>query len=87
MNKENGSGRPAGVYLGPSFYGTVQKGTVMAGQYPPKFQALLEEYPFLCGLIVPVGELAEKRKELKKSGTEMDMLYQKALEVKEGRHV
>lgn len=90
MSKEmNDSKREqaAGVYLGPSFYGIIQKGTVMTGSYSGKMENLLEAHPFLTGLIVPTSELAEKRKELNRKDSEMAMLYRRAEQVKEGMYV
>ena len=79
--------RAAGVYLGPSFYGIIQKGTVMTGSYSSKMENLLEAHPFLTGLIVPTSELAEKRKELNRKDSEMVVLCRRAEEVKEGMYV
>ncbi len=76
------------VYLGPSYYGIVQKGTVFKGQLPPKLDGLVKETPFLEGLIVPVENLAESRKALKKEGSELNALYKRAEEKKqEAGHV
>ncbi len=69
------------MYLGPTFYGIIQKGTVFSGGLPPKAEGLVKEYPFLNGLMVPVGRLAEASKELKKAGSVMELLYHRALEI------
>lgn len=78
---------PALVYLGPSFYGIIQRGTVMKGEYLPKFGALLEQHPFLSGLVVPVEQLAEKRGQLSSKESELSALYRKAEQIKEERNV
>ncbi len=83
----NESGSQAVIYLGPSFYGIMQKGTVFKGGYPAKIQALLEEHPFLSGLIIPTGQLAERRKQLMEKDSELFLLYCKAEQVKEEMHV
>lgn len=75
------------VYLGPSFYGIIQKGTVLAGGYPEKFQTLFNEYPLLNGLLIPIENLAEKRKELKVKNSELALLYRRVERVKEEIHV
>lgn len=77
----------AGVYLGPFFYGIIQKGTVLRGGYSSKMAQLMGAYPFLRGLIVPTSQLAEKRMELRKQDSELFMLYQKAEQIKEEKHV
>lgn len=77
----------AGVYLGTSFYGIIQKGTVLRGGYSSKMAQLMGAYPFLRGLIVPTSQLAEKRMELRKQDSELFMLYQKAEQIKEEKHV
>ena len=77
----------AGVYLGPSFYGIIQKGTVLTGRYSSKMEKLLLKHPFLGGLIVPTSELAEKRKELTRRGSELEALYRRAEQIKEGKDV
>ena len=79
--------QPAGVYLGPSFYGIIQKGTVLRGGCSSKMAQLMGAYPFLRGLIVPTSQLAEKRMELRKQDSELFMLYQKAEQIKEEKHV
>lgn len=86
MNRD-GRKQAAGVYLGPSFYGIVQKGTVFTGEYPPNMEALFLKHPFLEGLVVPTSELAEKRKELYRKGSEMETLYRRARKVKEDMYV
>ena len=48
---------------------------------------LMGAYPFLRGLIVPTSQLAEKRMELRKQDSELFMLYQKAEQIKEEKHV
>ena len=86
MNRDDRK-QAAGVYLGPSFYGIVQKGTVFTGEYPPNMEALFLKHPFLKGLVVSTSELAEKRKELYRKGTEMEILYRRARQVKEDMYV
>lgn len=90
MKKENrkiGTDAPVSVYLGPSFYGIIQKGTALKEGSLPKFDMLLETYPFLKGLVVPAPQLAEKRKQLKTVDSELNALYRKAEQVKEELHV
>ena len=87
MNSRERTAQTALVYLGPSFYGVIQKGTVTSGEPSPKLRRLTEAHPFLYSLFVPVTELAEKRKQLKKADSELGQLYRKAEQLKEGRHV
>lgn len=86
MKKEYGMLKEAGsvvVYLGPSFYGIMQKGTVIKGGFPDKFRQLLDAHPFLLGLLIPTAQLARKRKEFKIKGGELSVLYHKAEQLKE----
>lgn len=77
------------VYLGPSFYGVAQKGMVLKGGYPPKFKALMDANPFVWGLMVPAGNLADKRKQLTDKESELALLYRRAEQInfKEVSHV
>ncbi len=81
------SGTGAKMYLGPTFFGIVQKGTVFSGGLPPKVAALVKGHPFLGGLMVPVDQLTEARKELKKAGSQMEMIYRRAVELGGVRNV
>ena len=83
--QENKREETARVYLGPSYYGIVQKGTVFRGQLPPKLEALIKGIPFLEGLLVPVENLAESRKALRREGSELNALYKRAEEKKQDR--
>lgn len=70
------------VYIGPSFYGTLQENTAFCGGFSPKVEELTEKHGYLKGLFVPVNMLAEARKELKRPGSEKNMLYRRAEEEK-----
>lgn len=83
----NEPGGQAVIYLGPSFYGIVQKGTAFKGEYPEKLQKLLKEYPFLTGLIIPAGQMAEHRKQLRERDSELFLLFRKAERIKEEMYV
>lgn len=90
MKKESrkaGADAPVHVYLGPSFFGIIQKGTALKEGSLPKFETLLGAYPFLKGLLVPAAELAEKRKQLRAGDSELNALYRKAEQIKEELHV
>ena len=78
--EENKSNLPK-MYLGPTFYGIIQSGMVISGGIPPKMAGLMEQYPFLGGLMIPVDRLAEARKELKAKGSVMEVLYKRAVEI------
>lgn len=68
------------AYIGPSIAGIVNQGTVFAGGYPPKVREMVERKPFLAELFVPVGELAQARKELKDPGSRLGLLCRRAEE-------
>ena len=86
-SRKTGIDTPVSVYLGPSFYGIVQKGTALKEGSLPKFETLLGAYPFLKGLLVPAAELAEKRKQLRAGDSELNALDRKAEQIKEELHV
>ena len=69
------------AYIGPTLQGIIQGGTVFSGGLPPKAAAVVAAYPFMAGLFVNVENLAEARKELKKAGSERNMLYRRAKEL------
>ena len=90
MKKESrkaGADAPVRVDLGPSFFGIIQKGTALKEGNLPRFDRLLETHPFLKGLLVPVEQLAEKRKQLRAADSELNALYRKAEQIKEELHV
>ncbi|WP_251491326.1 hypothetical protein [Otoolea muris] len=80
------TGQEAVAYIGPSFYGIVEKNTVFCSGLPPRLKKLSEELPFIQELLVPVSGLARARKELQTLGSEKQILYQRAVE-KGGKHV
>ena len=69
------------VYIGPSFIGIVERNTAYRSGLPQKVKALIDQYPYLRGLLIPVEELAEAKKELMKTGSEKYMLYQRAIKI------
>lgn len=69
------------AYIGPTLQGIIQGGTVFSGGIPPKAAAVVAAYPFMAGLFVNVDNLAEARKELKRAGSERNMLYRRAKEL------
>lgn len=87
VKKSNPNDKETMVYLGPSFQGLIQKGVVLEQGVSPKVQTLITNNSFLKGLFIPIHELAKKRKELQKKGSEMQQLYQKAEKIKEDNYV
>ena len=65
------------VYMGPSIRHVVQHGTALKGGYPPALAAEMEMQPFIKDLMIPVSEVAEARKELKKDGRRLAALYKR----------
>lgn len=76
MNQKNTDGTI--IYIGPSYYGTIQTNTAIRGNLSSKVERLLEKKPYLNGLFVPAKGLAAARKELKTPGTEKNILYKRA---------
>lgn len=56
------------VYIGPSFRGLSSYSVYLRGQYPPPVKALIEKYPNIAGLMVPVQELQQARKNIRVQG-------------------
>lgn len=81
--KETAQGRagqaaPTMVYVGPSIKNILQGGTAFKGGYPPKVAEMLKAHPFMAGLMVPAGKLADARKSMADPGGELATLYRRA---------
>ena len=74
--------RAAVIYIGPTVPGTVIAGTVFNNGYPERLKKAMESEKALSMLMVPVSGLAEARQELKKTGSVLQICYEK---VKEGK--
>ena len=66
------------VYVGPSLKNIVQTGAACKGGYPPKLKQEMKNRPYLSELMVPAENLAAARKELRRTGSSLNQLYQKA---------
>lgn len=66
------------VYVGPSLKNIVQTGAAFKGGYPPKLKQEMRNRPYLSGLMIPTENLAAARKELRRAGSSLNQLYQKA---------
>lgn len=74
-----GSATGSVAYLGPSIRGVVRTNTVFNNGLPDALDAMVKEMPVLGALVVPVGELAVKRKELQDGTSAMGVCYRKAV--------
>jgi uncharacterized protein (UPF0333 family) len=69
------------VYIGPSIRGVIQESTIMEGkqsEIKAHLHAVVERYPQVSTLIVPIESLAECRREIKNNGT---LLHKKYVEL------
>ena len=65
------------VYMGPSIRNVILHGVTLKGGYTPALEKELEKQPYIRDLLIPADELAEARKELKKNGSRLEVLYRK----------
>lgn len=70
------------MYVGPSLERIVQEGTVFRNGYPEKFKRVLNSYPILQDLIVPVESLAEVKKSIRNPESNISMVYRKAEKIR-----
>ena len=68
----------ASIYIGPSIPG-LSCNTVFSGDLPPHIKDLIEKKPAIAGLIVPLRDLQESRRALRKSGHILCTHYQTLL--------
>ena len=66
------------VYVGPSLKNIEQTGAAFQGGYPPKLEQEMRKRPYLSELMIPAENLAAARKELRRAGSSLNQLYQKA---------
>lgn len=60
--------QPKVIYIGPAFLGLNSYSVFWKGNYPAPVTELLKKYPHISGLMVPISELQEARKNLTKKG-------------------
>lgn len=56
------------VYIGPAFHGLASYSVFAKGRYPFPVQELIKERPHIVDLMVPISELQNARKNIKKQG-------------------
>lgn len=64
------------VYIGPTIRNVITAGTVFNNGLPDRLQKMTETVPAVKSLIVPLDRLAEVQKELKKTGSALQVIYQ-----------
>jgi hypothetical protein len=74
--------RESVMYVGPSLERIVQEGAVFRNGYPEKFKRVLNSYPILQDLIVPVESLAEVKKSIRNPESDISMVYRKAEKIR-----
>lgn len=70
------------MYVGPSLERIVQEGTVFRNGYPEKVKRVLNNYPILQDLIVPVESLAKVKKSIRNPESNISMVYRKAEKIR-----
>ncbi|MGN0885801.1 MAG: hypothetical protein ACI4RT_02260 [Candidatus Spyradenecus sp.] len=76
-NSKSGAEKPATVYIGKSIPGLPRYTTFKGGELPPHIKALVAQDATLAGLIVPVTELQEARKNILKPGNILNVYAKK----------
>jgi len=66
------------IYVGPSMDQIVRNGASFCGGFPPRLTELLNTHPFINELMVPPELLAEAKKNIRKSESNLNTLYRKA---------
>lgn len=74
--------RESVMYVGPTLERIVQEGTVFRNGYPEKFMRVLNTYPVLQDLIVPVESLAKVKKSIRNPESDISMVYRKAEKIR-----
>lgn len=60
--------RGAVVYIGPSLKGLVKHTVFLSGDYTAPVKSLIEKYPNIAHLMVPVEGLQQARKDVNRKG-------------------
>ena len=80
MKQEKAAGtQQALIWMGPAISGVAMPGTVYRSGLTPQIEKAVEEQPALKRLLVPVGEAAEMRKELRNPQSAASICYHNAL--------
>jgi hypothetical protein len=66
------------IYVGPSLDQIVRNGASFRGGSPPRLTELLYAYPFINELMVTPELLAEAKKNIRNSESNLNTLYRKA---------
>ena len=73
------------VYCGPSIKGIATQYTVFAGGIPETMGRLMEKYPTMKSLMVPIDKFAETRKKLNTKESAQALIYaQIETQIREG---
>jgi hypothetical protein len=84
--KEAISKGPSRIYLGPNLpNGRLAHATVFRDGIPAHLNDLLESYPEVGTLIIPVSEMAATQSRIGRSGTPEYQAYQTLLESRKGQ--
>lgn len=70
------------IYVGPSIDQVVRNGASFCCGFPPKLTEIINKYPFINELMVPSELLAEAKKSIRNSESNLNMLYRKAEKIR-----
>lgn len=83
MELINGKKRGAVVYIGPSLKGLVKHSVFLSGDYTAPVKSLIEQYPNIEHLIVPIEGLQQARKDMLRKGHILNFYLTNLLKKKE----
>lgn len=70
------------IYVGPSIDQIVKNGASYCCGFPHRLTELINRYPFMNELMVPSELLAEAKKNIRNSESNLNMLYRKAEKIR-----
>ena len=72
------------VYCGPTIKGVARQFTAYNNGLPVTLQGLVDKYPLLKNLIVPVEQFAEFKKELNTPDSAVNIIFKKSISTIKG---
>ena len=70
------------IYVGPTIDQIIKNGASFRCGFPPRLTEIINRYPFMNELMVPSELLAEAKKNIRNSESNLNMLYRKAEKIR-----
>ena len=71
------------MYVGPTIAGRITGNTTFKNGKPKAVEEIVQKYPYFEKLFVPLGEIADARRQLADKDSYLAVLYKKAKTIKE----